>query len=284
MGVLHVRGVLELARGRLSDARAAFEAAERRAGLLAGPHLLVTRARAMLLHTLVRLGETGLAEQVLAGLGERERERGETRVTIAMLRLAQDDPQAAMAALIPVLDGSAPPVWPTGLIQAYLLEAIAQDALGDPAAVGRALERALDLTEASGGLLWFLLYPLPDLLEGYSRHRSAHASLVADIQSLLAATRPAPPAAEFWSPLEPLSDSEIRVLRYLPTNLTAPEIASELYVSINTVRTHMRHLYEKFGTHTRADTVARGRALGLLAPSPHPGQATRTGLGPGRKA
>jgi LuxR family maltose regulon positive regulatory protein len=231
----------------------------------------------MLLHTLVRLGETGLAEQVLAGLGEREREHGETRVIIAMLRLAQDDPQAAMAALIPVLDGSAPPVWPTGLIQAYLVEAIAQDALGDPAAVGRALERALDLTEASGGLLWFLLYPLPDLLESYTRHRSAHASLVADILSLLAGTSPAPPAAEFWSPLEPLSDSEIRVLRYLPTNLTAPEIGRELYVSINTVRTHMRHLYEKLGTHTRADTVARGRALGLLAPSPHPGQASRAG-------
>jgi LuxR family maltose regulon positive regulatory protein len=69
-------------------------------------------------------------------------------------------------------------------------------------------------------------------------------------------------------PLEPLSDSEIRVLRYLPTNLSGPEIANELYVSHNTVRTHMRHLYAKLGTHRRADTVARARALGLLAPSP----------------
>ena len=64
------------------------------------------------------------------------------------------------------------------------------------------------------------------------------------------------------------------MLRYLPTNLTGPEIAGELYVSPNTVRTHMRHLYEKLGTHTRADAVARGRALGLLAPSAHRGQAT----------
>ena len=67
------------------------------------------------------------------------------------------------------------------------------------------------------------------------------------------------------------------MLRYLPTNLTGPEIARELYVSRNTVGTHMRHLYEKLGTHTRADTVARGRALGLLAPSPHRDQATRSG-------
>ncbi len=52
-----------------------------------------------------------------------------------------------------------------------------------------------------------------------------------------------------------------------------PEIANELYVSHNTVRTHMRHLYAKLGTHRRADTVARARALGLLAPSPLKGRA-----------
>ena len=57
------------------------------------------------------------------------------------------------------------------------------------------------------------------------------------------------------------------MLRYLPTNLTAPEIARELSVSPNTVRTHVRHLYTKFGTHHRAEAVERARALGLLAPS-----------------
>jgi LuxR family maltose regulon positive regulatory protein len=63
------------------------------------------------------------------------------------------------------------------------------------------------------------------------------------------------------------------VLRNLPTNLTAPEIAIELYVSHNTVRAHLRHLYAKLGTHRRTDTVARARALGLLAPSPPRGEA-----------
>ena len=57
------------------------------------------------------------------------------------------------------------------------------------------------------------------------------------------------------------------MLRYLPTNLTAPEIARELYISRNTVKTHMRNLYAKLGTHHRAETVERARALGLLAPS-----------------
>jgi len=54
------------------------------------------------------------------------------------------------------------------------------------------------------------------------------------------AGRTAPPLAWPRPPLEPLRDSEIRVLRYLPTNLTGPEIASELYVSDNTIRTHLR--------------------------------------------
>jgi LuxR family transcriptional regulator, maltose regulon positive regulatory protein len=57
------------------------------------------------------------------------------------------------------------------------------------------------------------------------------------------------------------------VLRYLPTNLTAPEIASELYVSRNTVKTHMRNLHAKLGTHDRAEAVNCARGLGLLAPS-----------------
>lgn len=75
-----------------------------------------------------------------------------------------------------------------------------------------------------------------------------------------------------WPPgaqplIEPLSNAEVRVLRYLPTHLSMPEIAGELSVSLNTVRTHMRHLYAKLGTHRRAETVHRARALGLLAPA-----------------
>jgi LuxR family transcriptional regulator, maltose regulon positive regulatory protein len=68
--------------------------------------------------------------------------------------------------------------------------------------------------------------------------------------------------------IDPLSQSEVRVLRYLPTNLSAGEIARELSVSVNTVRTHMRHIFAKLGAHRRTDVVERARALGLLAPSP----------------
>jgi LuxR family maltose regulon positive regulatory protein len=67
---------------------------------------------------------------------------------------------------------------------------------------------------------------------------------------------------------EPLTDSEMRVLRYLPTRLTAPEIARQLFLSVHTVTTHTRHIYAKFGVHRRHEAVDRARARGLLAPIP----------------
>jgi len=272
MSVRWTRGLLELARGQDADALAAFQAADRATGYLAEPNRGVPVNRSFLVQTLVRLGETERAEHALAGLCDQDRDRGEMRISLAALRLAQDNPHAAIAALAPVLDGSAPAPWLAWLAQAFLLEAIARDALGDSRAAASALERALDLAEPDGALLPFLLHPMPDLLERQARQRTAHPALIADILSLLAGRKPAPPAGP-RPPLEPLSQSEVRVLRYLPTNLPASQIASELYVSHNTVRTHIRHLYAKLGTHTRAEAVARARALGLLAPSPLRGKA-----------
>jgi LuxR family maltose regulon positive regulatory protein len=175
------------------------------------------------------------------------------RIAAAALRLAQHDPHAATVMLAPVLNGSAGVGWRCWLVEAFLLEAIAWDALGDPAAAGHALERALDLAEPDGALLWFLMHPVPGLLKCHARQRTGHAALIAQILDLLGGTRPAPPPAGPRAPLDPLSKSEIRVLHYLPTHLTAPEIAGELSVSTTTVKTHLRNLYAKLGAHSRAE-------------------------------
>jgi LuxR family maltose regulon positive regulatory protein len=162
-------------------------------------------------------------------------------------------------------------------VESFVLEAIARDALGDADSASRALERALDLAEPDNLLLLFLLHPAPGLLQRHAGQRTAHASLLADIRDLQAARATATPPDGPQSPqslLAPLSGSEIRVLRYLPTNLTVPEIARELSLSPNTVRTHTRHLYEKLGAHTRAETVDRARALRLLAASRRPYRGT----------
>jgi LuxR family maltose regulon positive regulatory protein len=269
LAVYYVRGRLELTRGRYQDALSAFRTAERLTSRLDGPNLLVARTRVMLVYVLVRLGDTEGAERALADLGEQDRERAEMGLATAELRLARDDPHAATVALAPVLDGSASALPLTWLAHAFLLEAIARDALGDPPAAGRALERALDLAEPDGALSLFLLHPAPGLLERQAQHRTAHASLIAEIQSLLAGRELAATSTGPRPLLEPLRDSEIRVLRYLPTNLTGPEIAGELHVSYNTIKTQISSLYAKLGAHGRADAVDRARALGLLAPSAH---------------
>jgi LuxR family maltose regulon positive regulatory protein len=273
MSLRYARAVLELARGRYQGALAAFRGAEKLTATLVRPHTCVTSMRSRMLQTLVRLGQTGRAEQALADLGEDERTSAQMRTAVAALRLASDDPQAAADALAPVLDGSLSGVRRVQMVTALLLEARARDALGDQAAAGRVLERALDITDSNGIVLPFLLDPAPALLERHRRYRTAHPTLISQILNLPPRGAGSPPGSAVLGGIVPpqvteqLSDSETRVLRYLPTHLTAPEIANELYLSVNTVSTHTRHLYAKLGVHSRHEAVDRARALGLLAPS-----------------
>jgi LuxR family maltose regulon positive regulatory protein len=274
MSLRHARAVLELARGRYREALAAFRGAEKLAMTLVKPHAYLTWTRSLRLQTLVRLGQTGCAGQALAELGHDERASAEMRIAEAALRLASDDPQAAAGALAPVLDGPASGVHRVRMVTAMLLEASARHALGDQVTAGRALERALDITASNGMVLPFLLDPAPALLERHRRYRTAHPALISKILELLSGTtRSAPPPGiqTRWAPGqgldEQLTDSETRVLRYLPTHLTAHEIAAELHVSVNTAGTHRFHVYAKLGVHSRQEAVSRARALGLLAPS-----------------
>jgi LuxR family maltose regulon positive regulatory protein len=267
-------GMLELGRGRDAHALTEFRTAERLATLLVTEHPRTTPMRAHMLQTLVRLEDTGQAETTLDGLDGTE--RGELRNALAALRLAQGDPRAATVALAPVLEGSAPVTNLGWMTEAFLLEAIARDALDDHDAAGRALEHALDLAEPDGVILAFALHPAPGLLKRHARRHTAHAALISEIlhsrgtegggpgETRESPGRIVPPRTTLR---EPLTDSERRVLRYLPTNLPAPEIANELCLSVNTVRTHIRHLYEKLTAHSRTQAVEQARALGLLAPS-----------------
>jgi len=265
---LHLgRAMLELARGRYPEALAAIGTAERLTTLLVTEHTLARRGRSHRLQILVRMGETERVDHILAGMDRAERESGEMRIAVAGLRLARGDPEAAAAALAPVVEGAVPlagaHLW---VVHAFWLDAIARDAAGDAAAARRALERALDLAAPEGLRYPFLVDRAPELLERHRRRGTAHALLIAEILNALADR--APSSDETRGLREPLSQAETRVLRYLPTKLSAPEIAGQLYLSVNTVKTHMRHLYDKLGVHRRHEAVEQARALGLLAPSP----------------
>ena len=110
-----------------------------------------------------------------------------------------------------------------------------------------------------------MLWPSRELLERHPGHRTAHADAALDDPRRAGRARRS--SSRIGSRCrEELSDAELRVLRYLPSNLNAAEIASELFVSTNTVRTHMRHIYAKLDAHSRSEAVARARELGLVAP------------------
>jgi LuxR family transcriptional regulator, maltose regulon positive regulatory protein len=182
-------------------------------------------------------------------------------------RLVEHDPQKRSAVSAPVRDGPVPQahlLWAVAL----LLEAIADDAPGDPDASALALERDLELAEADRVLFPALIRVAVGLLERRARHGFIEATLVAEIANLLGETKKSSlPSAGPLRPRESLTESETRVLRYLPTHMGAPEIAAELYLSPNTVKTHLQHLYRKLGAHSRREAVQRARAIGLLTAS-----------------
>ena len=195
---------------------------------------------------------------------------GEVGNARAMICLAEGDPAAALAALQDVLDGAAPVIGYLTVVESALLAGLAHRELGDQRAANRAAERALALAEPDRPVLPFLMTGSRELLEALPRHETAHGALLADILDVM---RGASPAARNQHPaaqpedLEGLSPGELRVLRYLPTNLSRPEIARDLSVSLNTVSTHIRSIYAKLGVGDRSSAVQRARELRLLRPA-----------------
>ena len=270
----YTRGFVRLGQGRLEAALAEFRAAETLRPALAREHVLPVEVRGWILHTQCLLGETAAAQATLAGLDGDERDGAGMRIAAAAVALADGRPQDVVDVLAPMIvdvpergvDRSAQVLnLRRATVHALLLDAAARDRLGDSGAAEASIERALELAERDGTILQFMLVPVRELLERHPRHRTAHGTLLWMILDLLRGGSPRPERAA--APLrDELSEAEMRVVRYLPSNLKASEIAAELYVSANTVRTHLRHIYAKLDAHSRSEAVARARELRLLAP------------------
>jgi LuxR family maltose regulon positive regulatory protein len=201
----------------------------------------------------------------LEALADERANAGEIRNARAVICLVEGDPAAALDALAKVLDGTAPVVGYVTLVETQLLAGLAHRELGDQRAANQATERALGLAEADRLVLPFAITGSAELLEALPRHGTAHAALLADILDVLHGSSLAAQDQSSSPPSEELSPSELRVLRYLPTNLSRPEIASELSVSVNTVNTHVRNIYAKLQARDRSSAVQRARELRLLS-------------------
>jgi LuxR family maltose regulon positive regulatory protein len=195
-----------------------------------------------------------------------ERERmGAIYNARAVICMEDGDPATALDVLREVRDIT-PPVGPAfTLVEAHLLAGTAHLTLGDRNAAAAAAEAALAAAEPDRLIFPFAMTEAAELLDALPRHETAHGALLADIVDLLRGGSAPSTDRERLSQPEELSPSELRVLRYLPTNLTRPEIARELYVSINTVNTHIRNIYSKLGARDRSSAVQRARELRLLS-------------------
>jgi len=270
--VRYARGIQRLGQGHLAAAVAELVEAQRLQALMVSPDPLAIQARGLQVQALVRLGDLEGARSALTSATEAERDHAETLAALAAIRLAEGDALGAIDALASVLAGTAPIVADFSVVNALLLDARARVLLGQTDAAEEDVERALDLAEPDALILPFLIVPTPDLLERHPRHRTAHAALLGSLLDVLAGSPPRARGGELPEPQEALTESEVRVLRYLPSNLSAPEIAAEMFLSTSTVKTHMRHIYEKLDAHRRKEAVERARGLGLLGPGARSGR------------
>ncbi len=181
----------------------------------------------------------------------------------ARVKQAQGDPSAALAALEPMRQQAEANEWADMRLKVLLLQALAHQAAGEGEMAMQTVEEALALAEPGGLLRLFVDEGAPMAALLREMVRGGAASLFA--QQVFAAfgdSADSPPIAQ---PLfDPLSERELEVLRLLTTNLTGPEIARELMISLNTLRTHTKNIYSKLGVNSRRTAVSRAEELNLL--------------------
>ena len=262
----------------LQIARARFHLA---AGDVTAARTAITAARApysdrplpAFLHRLVAVEEADL--DLATGHPDRVRDRftgldagadvGSTdreRVRLALAHLALGQPQQAAATVGPLLADE--PGNPGPAVEAWLVTALAADRLREDARALDALGVALQLAAPETRRRPFLIAE-PRLHELLTRHATLIGTAQAFVEEILTdlahqkrpRVQPAPLAG-------PLTDRETAVLRYLPTLLTNAELAETMYLSVNTVKAHLKSLYRKLDVPSRSQAVHRARELGLL--------------------
>ncbi|MGI5523131.1 LuxR C-terminal-related transcriptional regulator [Micromonospora sp. CA-259024] len=210
-------------------------------------------------------GDLDTARDLLAGAAE-DGTAPVLAVALAKLELLAGDAAAAGRAL-PGWQAPAATAWPLPVrLDAGLLDAVLADRAGDGRRAGRILEQVLDLAGPQGCRRVFTRAqpPVRDLLAAHLDAGTAHFALVSDLVRG-AGQSTARPAVEPRGALdEPLTERELTILRYLQSILSNVEIASELSLSVNTVKTHVRNIYRKLDATRRREAVRRARELRLI--------------------
>ncbi|MBM7773796.1 LuxR family maltose regulon positive regulatory protein [Actinokineospora baliensis] len=216
---------------------------------------------ALLLPTLVRMtlrvGEPGRAVELVDGCHAALAGRAELSVLHALMHAHHGRVSQARRLLVPVLTGATTALVTTTTIDAWLLEATLIDRAENPAKAHEALGRALQAAEPIHAVRPFLTArrSVRDMLaEGAGRFGRLDGFAVRTLSALPVDTATA----------DPLTSRELELLLELPSMRTVDEIAESMFVSANTVKTHLRGIYRKLGVRQRRDAVVVARRQGLL--------------------
>jgi LuxR family maltose regulon positive regulatory protein len=200
-------------------------------------------------------------------------------VTLARLLIAQDKHDEVSKLLDRLLEAAEAAGRGRTVIEVLVLQALALRARSDEQAALAALQRALTLAEPEGYIRVFADEgaPMAELLRRLLKsHRKKSSEIqggfsleyVGKLLEALGAGITAPTKVHVRGPaalvVDPVTERELEVLKLLDSELSNRQIAARMFVSVATVKTHIRHLYRKLGVTARHQAVARGRELGLL--------------------
>ncbi len=188
-------------------------------------------------------------------------------MALALASLSRGETGAAQRRALRLVDDADLDMAALPVVGALAVAAAATEVAGDRPGAARLAERALERAEPEG-LRLALADAAPAIEPAFGhllRYGTAHRSLIGEVLDLVRSG--ATEHGEAPKPLrDELSTRELAVLRYLPTMLTSQEIAGELFVSLNTVKSHLKNIYRKLDADGRRDAVRRARGLGLVAP------------------
>ena len=260
---------LKLARGDVAGAAAMLAEAEQSVRQHNFVHRIPEVAAAQVL-VLLQQGDLAAAAHLA--------QTHELPISQARVYLAQGDPSAALAVLEPLRQQMEAKGWADERLKVMVLQAVALHAHGEKDKAVQLLGEALALAEPGGFIRIFVDEgeAMRLLIEKQSRNRDHPLSGYAD-KLLAAFTQPvaAPKSAisvrtielshhQKSDMIEPLSERELEVLKLLRSELSGPEIAQQLIVSLNTLRTHTKNIFNKLGVNNRRAAVRRAEELDLF--------------------
>jgi LuxR family maltose regulon positive regulatory protein len=214
---------------------------------------IVDSGRPIVSRVLVALGSLDDADRTLPA------DAPERSLARARRAHAADHPDEVLALLAPLLDDPSSDTHPRTMIEANALLAIAADRVDDAATATSALRRACSLAGPGDFRSPLLAHAeaLAPVVERYAWQLATDGGYAIDLVDVLQTT-----ASPVY--VEPLTERERAVLEYLPTMMSNSEIALQLRVSVNTVKTHLKSVYRKLGVERRRDAVLRGRQLEII--------------------